>query len=293
MRYVVTGGAGYVGSRLVAALAERPGTETVASLDMRRPESLPARCRFHEADVTNPASVRLSVSAERPDAIVHLAFAPADAPHQKMYEVAVGGTNAVLDVAAELGVRQVAVASSATAYGAFPDNPVPITEDVPVRGESSLDEARIKAVVDRLCQLWAVRHEDRAMTIVRPCTVSGPDADPGTLGAWIKRLLGRRVGDGTQELQFVHVDDLVAAFVALLEGGHGGVFNVAGEGTVTLEDGARAAGIKRSRLPGAMRRSSELDFARYPWIVSTERLRAATGWEPRYTSRAALEACAR
>ena len=76
------------------------------------------------------------------------------------------------------------VTSSSTAYGAFPDNPVPIAEDWPVRGAPEFSYARDKADADRVCQLWAAEHPDRVMTIVRPCIVFGPNVDNYIVRSW-------------------------------------------------------------------------------------------------------------
>ena len=72
-----------------------------------------------------------------------------------MYNVDVNGTHNVLEAAAAAGTRQVLVTTSAIAYGAFADNPVPLTEDDPVRGVPDFTYARDKTESDRLCQLWA------------------------------------------------------------------------------------------------------------------------------------------
>ena len=285
MRYVVTGGAGYVGGRLVDALAARPETDAITVADVRRPDRLPEKARLHQCDASDAAALRMAVASVAPEAIVHLAFAgPGERGGDAIYQNDVGSTNAVLAAAAEMGAAQVVVVSSAAAYGAFPDNPVPLREECSVRGSTDWHHSRVRAVVDRLCQLWAVRHPDRAMTIVRAATVVGPHRDPAASRSWQKRVLGGRGGDGEHPLQFLHVDDLVAALVTLVEGRHGGVFNVAGEGTVTRDESTRLAGVRRRLLPGG-----KADFARYPWVVSTDRLRAATGWAPRYSSRGALE----
>ena len=65
-----------------------------------------------------------------------------------MYDVDVNGTHNVLEAAAAAGTGQVLVTSS-TAYGAFPDNPVPLTEDDPVRGVAGFSYARDKTESDR------------------------------------------------------------------------------------------------------------------------------------------------
>ena len=135
-----------------------------------------------------------------------------------MYDIDVNGTQAVLQAASEAGTEQVLVTSSASAYGAFPDNPVPIAEDQPVRGQPDFSYARDKAEADRICQLWAADHADRVMTIVRPTIVFGPNVDN-----YISRAMENStflpVMDGIEaDVQFVHEDDIVTAISGLLDG---------------------------------------------------------------------------
>ena len=111
------------------------------------------------------------------------------------------------------------VTSSATAYGAFPDNPVPIREDHPVRGVPDYAYARDKAEADRLCQLWALRHPDRKMTIVRPCIVFGPSVDNYLVRFWTKQPFGGRRRPAGRPIQFVHEDDAVEAITGCCSAG--------------------------------------------------------------------------
>src|SRR4029078_10661189 len=120
----------------------------------------------------------------------------------------------VLEAAAAAGVGQMVVTSSTTAYGAFPDNPVPLSEDDPVRGSPEFSYARDKAESDRLCQLWALEHPERAMTIVRPCIVFGPDVDNYIVRLWTRQPFRADFGMADQPLQFVHVDDVAEALIA-------------------------------------------------------------------------------
>ena len=142
-----------------------------------------------------------------------------------MYDVDVNGTHNVLTAASKAGTQQVLVTSSTFAYGAFPDNPEPLTEDDPVRGVSTFSYARDKTESDRLCQLWAANHPERTMTIVRPCIVFGPARTTTSCGSG--RSSRSRSTPATRHLiQFVHEDDLVEAVTALFLGRHGGAFNV-------------------------------------------------------------------
>src|SRR5687767_775713 len=86
-------------------------------------------------DVRNRAGIEELLSRHEIDALIHLAFLLNPIRDEaRMYDVDVNGTQAVLQAAGQVGTKQVLVTSSATAYGAFPDNPKPIAEDWPVRG---------------------------------------------------------------------------------------------------------------------------------------------------------------
>src|SRR5436190_12631833 len=305
MRYVITGGAGYIGTRLVEHLVERDDTEKVVIADVRPPRSFRPRTEFQELDVRDAARAKELLERERPDALVHLAFI-VNPMHDEnaMYEIDVGGTHNMLEAASAAGTQHVLVTSSSTAYGAFPDNPVPIDEEWPVRGVPDFEYARDKAECDRMCQLWALKHPDRAMTIVRPCIVFGPNVDNFIVRLFTKQPFQIDVGTLDQVTQFVHEDDVVEALTLLLAGRHGGAFNVAGDGLMTWRECGEAIGRPTRKMPfrlawriGAATWKlhmsetppGQLHFAMHPWVVSNEKLKRETGWEPRYASRETFE----
>ena len=306
MRYVITGGSGYIGSRLVQHLARREDTEAIVIADVRPPSGgFRPKTEYERLDVRDAAACRALVERVRPDALVHLAFI-LNPSHDEyfMYEVDVNGTHNVLDAAARSDVQQVLVATSAVAYGAFPDNPVPISEDHPVRGVADFSYARDKTESDRLCQLWGLAHPDRTMTIVRPCIVFGPNVDNYLVRIWSKQPFQADVGQLDTKIQFAHEDDVVDGIIRLLEGRHAGAYNVAGDGEMTLRECAELIELPIRRMPmwlyrGLARvmwrlRASEIPpgqiaFAVHPWVVSNQKLKDTTGWQPRYTSREAFE----
>src|SRR2546421_4388171 len=250
MRYVITGGSGYIGSRLIERLVGRDDTERVVIADIRPPRSFRPKVEFSKVDVRDGAGVQALLERERPDALLHLAFV-LNPMHDEnaMYEIDVGGTHNVLEAASAPGVGQVLVTSSATAYGAFGDTPVPIDEAQPVRGVPDFEYARDKTECDRLCQLWALRHPDRVMTIVRPCIVFGPNVDNYIVRAWTKQPFFADLGGPDQPVQFAHEDDVVEALMVLLEGRHAGAFNLAGDGTMTWRECAEGIGTPGPRGP--------------------------------------------
>ena len=307
MKYVITGGSGYIGSRLTELLAGRDETERIVDLDVRPPDVPWPKTEYVRGDVRDRAAMRELLERERPDALVHLAFLLNPIRDEaRMYDIDVNGTLAVLEAAWAAGVGQVLVTSSASAYGAFPDNPVPIAEDHPVRGQPDFSYARDKAEADRVCQLWAVDHPDRVMTIVRPTIVFGPNVDNYISRGWENSSF-IPVMDGVEaDLQLVHEDDVVSAIAGLLDAKEGGAFNLAADGLMTWRESAELIGMKvremkfqtvyriyswawRLHAPRIESPPGNLHFLRHPWVVSNEKLKHAIGWEPTHETRGVFE----
>jgi UDP-glucose 4-epimerase len=307
VKYLITGGSGYIGNRLTAELAARDDTELVINLDVHDPTFSHGKAEFVRGDVRDRPAIRELLERHQPDALVHLAFIFNPIHDEaRMYDINVNGTQAVLWAASEAGTQQVLVTSSASAYGAWPDNPNPIAEDWPVRGQPDFSYPRHKAEADRLCQLWAAEHPDRVMTIVRPTIVFGPNVD-NFISQQLEKVPRTLLFDGVDgEFQFVHEDDATAALIALLDARAGGAFNLAADGTARASELGALLGRKtqeipyhrarqlfglmwRMHLPQATSPPGSLAFSRYEWIVSTEKLKAATDWKPRFTSRETFE----
>ena len=309
MKYLITGGSGYIGSRLTDLLVERDDNEVV-NLDIRPPAVPRSRTRFIRMDIRDRGMQDL-LERERPDALIHLAFVLNPMrDEQTMYDIDVNGTANVLAAASAAGVQQLLVASSTTAYGAFPDNPVPMSEDWPVRGLPGYEYARDKTEIDRQCQLWAAQHPDRVMTIVRPTIVFGPNVDNYIVRFWSTSPFFPMLDGNDPEWQFVHEEDVVYAISRLVSERRGGIFNLTGDGTIKLSEAARIAGLKtrkmslkvykrianaswRLRLPRVEAPPGQIEFLVHPWIASNEKLKAELDWTPRYTSRETFEATMR
>jgi UDP-glucose 4-epimerase len=305
MRYVITGGSGYIGSRLVDLLERRDDTEKIVVCDVAPPKGYRPHTEFERVDVRDREAVRSVLDRVRPDVLVHLAFILNPSHDEQFaYDVDVNGTQNVLEAADKVGTRQVLVTTSGVAYGAFADNPVPLTEDDPVRGVAGFSYARDKTESDRLCQLWAATHSDRVMTIVRPCIVFGPNVDNYLVRLWTKQPFAVDVGTIDSQVQFVHEDDVVEGITGLLLGRHAGAYNVAGDGLMTNRECAELIGTPVRKMPlrlyrGLARvawklRQSEvppggIEFAIHSWLLSNEKLKRTTGWSPRHSSRETFE----
>ncbi|MFJ7218825.1 NAD-dependent epimerase/dehydratase family protein [Amycolatopsis sp. NPDC098790] len=251
MRYLITGGAGFIGSHLTEHLLER-GHEVVA-LDNLSTGTLDNLAgfrdnpgfRFVRGSVTDPSAVEACMAGI--DAIFHLAaavgvFTILDKTMESL-RTNLHGTETMLDAALQHDVP-ILVASTSEIYGK--NTADGLTEDAdriigsPLKNRWSYAEA--KALDETFAYLYAVEHGLRTV-IVRPFNTVGP-RQTGRYGMVIPRFVKQALagepitvfGDGQQTRCFCHVHDVVPALVALLsdETAYGKVFNLGSNEQTTI-----------------------------------------------------------
>lgn len=303
----VTGVSGYIGSRLVAQAREAPGETRIVGLDVREPVFDAPNLTFHQRDVRDPELATL-LRDEDVEALVHLAFhLDPIKDEERMRAVNVDGTRNVLEAVEHAGVEHVVVASSATAYGAHPDNPERIPEDHALRGhehEPSYYYSAHKVAQEELLDAFEVRNPEVTVTRLRPVIVMGPRMDN-----FISKLAEQGFLFGfpgsNPPFQFVHEDDVARAFWRALVTRAHGAFNIAAPDTIHLEEMSNLSGGRLLRLPGwvsfplgrllwalgvAPAPPGQLHFARHPWVVDVTRAREELGWEAQVSTRDAYVA---
>lgn len=295
-RVVVTGAAGGVGQRVLRLLADDPGVDEVVALDIVAWRGSIPKVTYHRASVATADLVPLVAGATT---VVHLAFA-VDTEWRRRHTEAtnVDGTRRLLAAMDAAGVRHMVAMSSALVYGAWANNPVPITEDAPVRPNPGFAYAVQQAQREQLVAEWVGAGPDRVASVLRPCLGLGPDRSPW-LAASLAAAAGMRLAEEDPPVQFVSLDDLAAAIDLTRRRRLDGVFNVAPDGWMPGET-ARALAVARPRLrmPGPVATQlarlrwrfqrgpippGMLPFTQHPWVVASDRLRAE-GWRPRCTS---------
>jgi nucleoside-diphosphate-sugar epimerase len=203
-------------------------------------------------------------------------------------------TRAVLR-SAGAGARRVVYVSSAMVYGAWPNNPVPLTEDAPMRPNPGFAYATAKAESERLALEWRESNADARLAVLRPVTVLG--GGDGRFTRLLRDVLPAGVADPIPPVQYLHGDDLADAVLLACTAELDGVFNVAPDGWMSEEEAkALSAGPVRVRLPRRLQPllgpdvpKEVLPYLLHPWVVANDRLRAE-GWRPRYSSEEAFVA---
>src|SRR5690242_14873179 len=102
MKYLITGGSGYIGGRLTDLLAEREDTESIVNFDIRPPADPLPKARYVRGDVRDRAAMRSLLESEQIDRLIHLAFILNPIHDEaRMYDIDVNGAGAVLQAASD------------------------------------------------------------------------------------------------------------------------------------------------------------------------------------------------
>ena len=294
MRALVTGGAGFIGSNLVDALAER-GDEVIVLDDLSsgRRENLAGAfergAELIEADIADPAAVAAAFDAHRPEAVFHLAAqidvrrSVADPAYD--LGVNVGGTINLLEQSRLHGTMRMLFASTGGAiYGEGDGRELPLAEsaeclpDAPY-GQSKHAAEGYLSLYSRLYGLTTVA--------LRLGNVYGPRQDPhgeaGVVAIFAGLLLGdgtpKVFGDGTQTRDYVFVGDVVSAFLAAADRDATGTFNVGtGVETSVLELGAEMGEICGREFEPELAPPREGEVQRIS--IDSAAAHAELGWEP-------------
>ena len=289
-RIVVTGGAGFIGSHLVAELLEM-GNEVVVIDTLLRGNKIPkevfSKIEFHKVDVCDHKAVKEITKGA--DLVFHFAAIlgvdiVADNPMETM-ETEVNGMQSVAAAVVENGINKLIYASTSGIYGHLAIE-TSVSEDILVDPRTSYamakryneiylaslnEEKGIDCIALRFFNVYGLRQDNR-MVIPRFFEQSMA-GEPITV-----------YGTGHQTRDFTYVDDAVKSSVLLAEKIKGfEIFNVANEKEETIESLA----IKINKLTGS---ESELKFIdapknRYDYEVgrrygSSEKLEQFTGYKP-------------
>jgi UDP-glucose 4-epimerase len=309
----VTGPTGEIGKPFMRALDRAAGVDRILGM-ARRPFAPEAhgwrKVQYRQGDVLDRGSVEQLVAGA--DVVVHLAFiivaGSAESEH-----INLEGSRNVFEAAVAAGAQRLVYASSVAAYG-FPDLDRAIVESDPATGNVNMPYSHHKAQVEALLSEVLDDAETDAY-IFRPCIVAGPEAPilvnqipyvrwgdrlPGAVRALLDAVpvVKPVLPDPGVPFQLVHHDDVATALRAgVLGRGEPGAYNLAGRGTITMSDLARALGYRSvpvpdlavdataelvSRLPLMPDELTWIEAVRRPTLMDTARARRLLRWRPRH-----------
>ncbi|HEV3071771.1 MAG TPA: NAD-dependent epimerase/dehydratase family protein [Solirubrobacteraceae bacterium] len=310
----VTGPTGEIGQAVLNALEHSRAVGRILGM-ARRPFDPAAqglkKVAYRRGDVLDREAVADLVKDA--DVVVHLAFIIMGSAKESR-AVNLDGSRNVFEATVAAGAKRLVYASSVAAYGFHGENPQPLTEEIPARGTASHYYSAQKAEVEKLLE-QTLADSATERYVLRPCIVGGRNAPllieslPYTqifdrLPRAVRRLLDGVpiiepvLPDPGVPFQLVHHDDVASAMrAAVLGRGTPGIYNLAGEGQLTVSQLASELGWYSIPVPelavGALAETvGRLGFLpaqaqwiaafREPVIMDTAKARRELRWQPRY-----------
>lgn len=301
---LITGAGGYIGRQLVAALSERSREFSVivaTDLNPVPPKEQLRGIKYLATDICSKELVQAFEQYEF-DLVVHLAAMVTPgfkSDRNEAYKVDVLGTENVLNASLSTGVKKLIYTSSGAAYGYHADNPIPLKEDDALRGNQEFSYSYHKRLVEEMLARYRNNHPELKQLIFRPGFVLGTHTKNQITNLFKqKRIIGLK---GT-ESPFVIIwdQDVVGAIVKGIFENGSGIFNLAGDGTLTLSQMARLLQKPCISLPVWLVKVSlwigkrlkltqygpeQIGFLRYRPVLDNRRLKEVFGFIPQKTTR--------
>lgn len=302
----VTGINGFIGSSVARLLESDKNFSRIIGLDKKKPRFPSKKMKYYRLDLTETladAKIAEIFQKEKVSVVVHCAF-PITPLHDsnKAHELQSIGTMYLLNACAALKIRKFILSSTTDVYGAHPTNPNFLTEKHPARGGAKSRFIRDKIDAENQVLKFGARRPNTVVTILRPCTVLGPH-----IHNFKTRVAQRPVAFTLMGydplMQFVHEDDLLAAFKTVLDDDHPGIFNIVGHGVLPLSKVLQLTGTVAVAVPSSIMYpltrlmwyfdifpgpASHLDFLRYLCVADGRKALKKLGFKAHYSSRAAL-----
>lgn len=301
---LITGACGYVGSLLVKELAkDKLGLEKVVATDIREPEpeDRSENIEFVKADVRDPKLSDL-MKDHNVDLVIHLAalVTPGKKSNRELeYSVDVLGTKNVLECCVKADVKKIILTSSGAAYGYYADNSEWLDENDPIRGNPEFAYSDHKRQIEEMLTDYRYKHPALGQLILRPGTIFGKTTKNQITNLFEGKFVMGLRGSATPFVLIWDMD-VVGAILKGIRESSTGIYNMAGDGYLTMREMAQImnkpfisvpvglvkAGLWIMKKLGVTQYGPEqVNFLRYRPVLSNRRLKEEFGYIPEKTTK--------
>lgn len=301
MNVLVTGAAGYLGQQLVNFLVKK-SEHTIIAADIREdsPFSDHENLHYVKLDVRSEEAKRI-FKQYMVDVVVHLAsiVTPGIKSNRDFeYSVDVLGTKNILEACVEAKVRRIIVSSSGAAYGYHYDNAEWLEETDAIRGNYAFAYSYHKRLVEEMLEDYRQQHPELEQIIFRIGTILGKNVRNQITNLFEQKFLIGVVGSKSPFV-FIWDQDVVACFAKAIESEVTGIFNLAGDGAVTVDKLGVLLNKRVIKIPAPVIKGSlfvlkrlklsqygeeQVDFLRYRPVLSNKKLKEEFQYMPMKTS---------
>ena len=296
-KFLVTGGAGFIGSHTVDALIKR-GAEVaiIDNLITGRKENLPARiatqsvaggnpeANFYNLNIANP-KVEKVFQKEKPEFIYHFAFnvlVPKSVGNPLMDMDSIAGAINIFQNAKKYGVRKIIFSSSGFLYGNTENLPAKETEPVIPVSPYIVSKRAVENYLEFYKTVFNL-----AYVILRYSAVYGPRQRTGAMADYIRKLAADKqaemYGDGEKTRDYIYIEDVIRANLLALEvppDFSNPVFNIGTGIETTLNDLYKkiAEILSKEANPIYL---PDRPGEQYRYSINYSKAKKELGWEPK------------
>lgn len=304
MKILITGIAGFLGFELANYLSDYE----IIGIDIKdKPLNLSENVYYIKKSILDDDLNQVFIE-QKPHAVIHLAWTVQPVHSKKLrqaYELDYNGTKKVLESCNSSKVKQLVFMSSTLAYGALQDNPKFLIEKNLLRAKKSFHYAYHKRLVENeVIQPFIKEHPEINVVILRPSGFLGPMAKNYVANILRSKILPVMIGGRNTRIQFLHIRDLLDAIVLIIQKNTAGIFNVSPDDVVEMKDIPKLLPGHKLFIPELLARlgisfawvlhlykapSSYLDFVRFEFIASNEKIKKELQWNPKYSTTDAIK----
>ncbi|MGH8529648.1 MAG: SDR family oxidoreductase [Nevskiales bacterium] len=289
---LVTGAGGALGRRVVTRLKD---DYNVVGVDFRWRKNLDPDIVHYEVDF-NKRSFEDVFREHEFAGILHLGrIIASEMTRPRRYDSNVLGAQRLFQLGVKYGVSRVLVLSTHFVYGAHPLNPALLDEDAPLKASSVTGELVDSVETESLASIFLYKHPETSVIILRPCNILGPDVH-NALSRLLTQEYAPYLAGFSPMMQFLHVSDMADAVVLAFKKDVRGVFNVAPDDWIGLQDAMELCGCTKLPLPsippllpkmlttvfGRWSYPSYLiNYLKYPVVIDGSAFRETFGFRPK------------
>lgn len=244
-KILVTGAAGALAKKVIDKLKK---DYKIIAIDFRTKVDLGIPVESYKVDF-NKRIFEDIFREHQFDGIIHLGRISAQELNRfTRYNANVIGTRKLFDLARKYNVPKTLVMSTYFVYGASPYNPSLLDETTPLKASELTMDLVDSVELENLSTIYLYKHPELNITVLRPCNIAGPGVR-NTFSMLFSEKRSPVLWGFSPLMQFIHIDDMRDAICQAFEKNIPGVYNVAPDDYISLQDAIKASGSQTIQIP--------------------------------------------